>query len=408
MSFPVSYMGTKRTLAPIVADIISQCPKGPLLDLFSGMCAVGSAVGATRPIWCNDIQQFAATVASALFTAQSLPPASIDAADSSYGYYSKNKEELEKRFGFLLDAERKAFKSEKTSQMKGITDESSLIRNSPKFERERRLLAEGKKTFPYRLFSNTFAGGYLGLEQCIQVDSIRFSVDTLFKNKELKEDEYRWMLLALCHTVCKVSTTTGHFAQYLKLKESNKQRYISQRTRSVWKEWLYSFDDLIPVGSRKWRTSNKVFCKDSNQLLNQLYRRENVPSVIYADPPYTNDQYSRFYHLYETLLFYDYPKTSGVGLYRQDRFISNFSLKTKVTEAFDNLIKRCAMLGCNLVLSYPNNGILGDSKNSLILMLKKHFRSVEIAKLINHHHSSLGASKGAEKYPVTEIIFWAR
>ena len=29
------------------------------------------------------------------------------------------------------------------------------------------------------------------------------------------------------------------------------------------------------------------------------------PAIIYADPPYTDDQYSRFYHLYETALLYD-------------------------------------------------------------------------------------------------------
>lgn len=40
----ISYMGTKRPLAPLVADLASDCQPGPCLDLFAGMCAVGPGV----------------------------------------------------------------------------------------------------------------------------------------------------------------------------------------------------------------------------------------------------------------------------------------------------------------------------------------------------------------------------
>ena len=57
MPSKVSYLGTKRKIASRVAALIEESPSGPLLDLFSGICAVGSAVAPSRQIWCNDIQR---------------------------------------------------------------------------------------------------------------------------------------------------------------------------------------------------------------------------------------------------------------------------------------------------------------------------------------------------------------
>ena len=84
-----------------------------------------------------------------------------------------------------------------------------------------------------------------------------------------------------------------------------------------------------PIGSAGWRSRNRVFAQDANSLLAELCHLPDRPAVIYADPPYTDDQYSRYYHLYETLLYYDYPEALGTGRYRPDRFRSQYSLKTR-------------------------------------------------------------------------------
>ena len=89
-----------------------------------------------------------------------------------------------------------------------------------------------------------------------------------------------------------------------------------------------------------------------------LYKRNERPAIIYADPPYTSDHYSRYYHLYETLLLYDYPSSEATGRYRPDRFFSRYSIKTEVEAAMDRLIADCAKIGSRLVLSYPERGLL--------------------------------------------------
>ena len=74
MGVGISYMGTKKILAPIVATVVNDGRDGAMLDAFAGMCAVGQSVGIRRQVWNNDIQKFAATVAKALFTSTEVPP----------------------------------------------------------------------------------------------------------------------------------------------------------------------------------------------------------------------------------------------------------------------------------------------------------------------------------------------
>ena len=89
MTLQVRYMGTKREIAPTVAQIIDDGPKGPLLDLFSGVCAIGSAVAPARQVWSNDAQLFSATVARAFFVSQELPPNFDAIADIARPFYKK-------------------------------------------------------------------------------------------------------------------------------------------------------------------------------------------------------------------------------------------------------------------------------------------------------------------------------
>ncbi|WP_413816507.1 DNA adenine methylase, partial [Pigmentiphaga sp.] len=55
MPLPVSYMGTKRQLAAFVSELVERSSPGPMLDVFAGMCAVGSAVAPKRQVWTNDL-----------------------------------------------------------------------------------------------------------------------------------------------------------------------------------------------------------------------------------------------------------------------------------------------------------------------------------------------------------------
>ena len=405
MTLQVSYMGTKRSLASHVAEIIQDRPPGPMLDLFSGICAVSAAVAPDRQVWCNDIQHFAATVATAFFTSPTSPIHFDDVADEAHGIFQKNALALEDRFATQLREERRALHSESIEAIRALEHLMPYVATNTRLEQERIRRARTPSLTPYQLFTTTFSGTYFGLKQCVQVDSIRYAVDQMLESSFLDTRQHTWMCLALCQAVSKVATTTGHFAQYTRVKDSTLKRFLAQRRRSIWSEWLRAIHQISPVGTPTWRSNNRVYSSDAKALLLHLRRTGQEPAVIYADPPYTRDQYSRYYHLYETLLRYDYPTSHFTGRYRPDRFSSQYSRKTEVGPAIEGLIENAANLGSRLVLSYPERGLLPRSRETITELLRKHFGKSNFITTFDHYHSSLGGSKGMEKYPVRELIF---
>ena len=390
-------MGTKRAIADRVAAIVQEGPPGPLLDLFSGVCAVGSAVAPSRQVWCNDAQLFASTVATAFFASPVLPIRAEDADGLARGPYLHNYRALEERFSACLRAESLALESGNFEQLKLLETSMPDVAASPSLESERAHLALDPTQRPYRLFTITFSGSYMGLRQCIQVDSLRYAADSLRGAGQLSAHQHRWLCLALCQAASKVATTTGHFAQYVRVKETTTRRFVAQRRRSIWYEWLRAIFSLSPVGTHGWRARNRVFRGDANQLVRNLRDDGQLPAVVYADPPYTSDHYSRYYHLYETLLLYDYPKSVATGRYRPNRFVSRFSTKTQVESALRQLIEDCSKLESRLILSYPQHGLLPNSTAVITSMLDQYFGGTVTINKITHFHSSLGRFQGAAK-----------
>lgn len=406
MNVAVSYMGTKRQLATEVAKVASNSSSnGPLLDLFSGMCSVAREVSDGRTVWCNDTQVYANSLATAEFCS------ARDAIDFHTvvslvePLYFLNISKLEKRFSRELENELTALTSKKLSSLRRYMGRVPNIATDAELERERRRLKTKPDTKPYRLLSITFGASYFSLRQCSEFDSIRFASDALLSSHQIDPETHRWMVLALCQAASRVSNTTGHFAQYLKPNPRNMSRIVSQFVRSGWDAWIEALQNCRPRGSASWRSSNRAFLGDANQLLTDLKAENLVPGVVYADPPYKADQYSRYYHLYETIILYDYPNSTGVGRYRDERFASHYSQKTNVNDALENLVFLSSQLGSDLILSYPSNGILKGGSAEVLKILRRHYPHSNIAYDTEYQHSSLGASKGFEKHKVREFVY---
>lgn len=262
---------------------------------------------------------------------------------------------------------------------------------------------------PFRLFTLTFAWGYVGLRQAIQIDSIRYAIDRAVRAHRLSAAQGRWALLSLVQAVSCSASTPGHFAQYLRGDTPRSLgRVVLQRRRDVWGQFLGEASRLRGYGTPDWRATNRVFRSDALQIWKALRRASFANGVVYADPPYSKDHYSRYYHVLETLVRYDYPDASGVGRYRPDRFTTPFSLKTRVHAAFDTLCEGVAATGSFLVLSYPSNGLLSTSPGGpLRTIMSRHFAFVELSFTHTTRHSTLGARHGRANNPVDELVFMA-
>jgi adenine-specific DNA-methyltransferase len=403
MTLAIKYMGTKRQLAPRVADAVATGRDGIFLDAFSGMASLGQAIGDTRAVWANDAQRYAFAVAQSLFASKDPPFSATAAVDLLHDLFRKNFSALEDRFQTKLAREDVFFDSSTFAEARKNWADIGI----PSDDRAPAHLRQKPSTFEYRLFSVLYGNTYIGVRQAAEVDSLCYALDAACKRHEISEDQRRWGLVGLGAAMLKVATTTGHFAQFLSLKSTNFKRYIAARRRSIWTEWIEQIQELSPIGSKAWRQKNRCFNLDAIALLQTLRRYKYRPAVVYADPPYTEDHYSRYYHLLETLMLYDYPKVAGVGRYRPGRFQSSFSIKSKCADSFDRFIEGCSTIGAELLLSYPENGLLHKVGVDPADALRKHYRSVSVMYFADHMHSTLGASKGGATAPVREILYRA-
>ncbi len=227
----------------------------------------------------------------------------------------------------------------------------------------------------YSFFRKTYSDTYFSEKQCIDIDSLRYAIGKL--SDPARKNLY---LFALMGAMCKVQSTPGHFAQYMPATHA---RIIPLRNMDLLKEFydkcdLYS--DLVFTDKE-----NKAFCRDYHELLNSGCCRD--ADTIYLDSPYTREQYSRFYHILETLVRYDDPGVSYKAKYRNDRFQSRFCYKSTVKDEFEAVFRYCRENSVNLVVSYSDRGLLDISE--LDRLAKAYFSSADL-QYIDYQHSTQG------------------
>jgi len=176
----------------------------------------------------------------------------------------------------------------------------------------------------------------------------------------------------------------------------------------VWSTFLCAQDLVKPVGNVKWRASNKSYNSESLQLLDSLIEKRKEIAVVYADPPYTQDHYSRYYHLLDTLVLYDYPRVTAKARYRPDRLASAFGLRSRVANALDRLVRSSYELGSDIILSYPVGGLASKVGIDIVDVVKRHYCKLDVVRAVAHQHSTMGASKGNVRSNVSEQIIMAR
>ena len=265
--------------------------------------------------------------------------------------------------------------------------------------------------FPYCLITHYFANAYFGLRQAIELDSIRYSIDRVvaeYENDETSGTLQSLLLAGLLSVASTMSSAPGHFAQY-------QRRFSVRNARRTWTKrrekipWTMFCErvrylvterppSLIKACNGDWRIALK---NCGNTLQNGI---SNF-TTVYADPPMSDFQYSRFYHVLNTICLYDYPKSRYKGLYRDNRFSSKFSLRGRAYAEMKDFIRSVAKAGKQLVLTYKPNGIIPlHNIYSLMDTYYKHtlILSYEVV------HSSQGRKRLKTPAITYEIMFVGR
>ncbi|HEY5262031.1 MAG TPA: DNA adenine methylase [Solirubrobacteraceae bacterium] len=407
----IRYMGNKVALSGRVASLVAAMPPDrPLVDLFSGMCSVAGAVAPSgRRVMVNDIQQYARLVASCLITASGPPPTPSVAAEALWLGYDDNLAALTDRFDAALREERHILESPSAEAYHRVQRAWRHIGNDDALASEAQRQREHPEG-PRRVATLTFAWGYFGLRQAIELDSLRAGIDVATSRGVLTASQAAWCRLALLQVASRVASTPGHFAQFLRGNSpAAMSRVIRSRRRSVRTGFFEDLAVLRPFGTVAWRRRNHVLTLDAVQLWPALDAVVPDPAIFYADPPYSKEHYSRFYHVLETLERYDYPPAEGLGRYRPDRFATPLGTRRGVVPSLNAICSQIAARDGCLLLSYPSSGLLTrDLGVDPYDLLATHFRDVELAICEEHLHSTLGARHGDAQRQVTEYVWIAQ
>jgi adenine-specific DNA methylase len=461
-------MGAKTRLTDaILAAVEEAAPRGEtVLDLMSGTAVVSQALAPRYRVVANDVQAYASTIAAAYLVHT---PASrrilsrLDLERDLGARYRENEDVILDMLGPAVAVE-DAFLEAYGFAPSGVDANSDdrrratrrvprdpaerarayrafALSGTPAFLEERDVAVTGvfrgakaifqretiaarradPRTFPYLLASSYYPNVYLGVRQAIAVDSLRYAIDGLTgRGAATKRTHY---LAALLHAASVTTSATSHFCQPRGLvRDSEVKAVLTRRSFDIRARMAgFAAEIAATVAATSTRSGNAARTGDWREAYADWDRIG--ADVVYADPPYTSDNYSRFYHALEVFTRYDYPElevirghtTKGRYPLRIHRHQSAFCFKRGIEAEFEALISETARRGAALVLSYgEENGLLlktwrgrGDSKaralRRLADLVRGSYRDVEI-----HKQRLLHSGQGDSNRTVTELLIVAK
>ena len=434
------YLGIKtKLLEPIKIAIDNVTPaNGGVIDLFAGSSTVAQYLMNDYTVYANDYQAYSYIAAKALIEYHSADTISALDLQVVFGkYYDKNKAELSKRFATPLAKEKELLDKIGDTYFGDIFDEftdyfnhsayAGHIENAHKVfldcatyfsSNEIAKYRADFKRFPYSLFTLYYGNPYFSMHQCIEVDSIKYSIDKLLENNEITEELHSIYLSFLIYCLNLIVISVGdHFAQPQKIKPvqadlSGERDAINLRERKkiigkkrtlvqdLYKEKFEDYKQNYVSGSK----ANKAFNSDYKLLLaDPSFKALNI-STAYIDPPYTNAHYSRFYHIPETLVRYDYPEINFFGRYRTDRYQSGFCIKSQALEEFRTLLRLCKENSFNAVISYSDTAQCILTIDDITAVCKEYYQQNVIIDNIAHMYRNFGQKPNrvlAKEYIIT-------
>ena len=408
----IHYLGSKlRSLEFIKKTIDELDPsKNGVCDLFSGSGVVSHYLGQDRHIISSDIQNYSTVICKAL-----LNPV-VDNFISSFVTKLKREKIIElelKKFKKIINFEHQILnrKTVNISKVCNFIENCSIYNfineKNIKIDKElNEILLETikilKKDSQNYIITKYYGGLFFSFKQSISLDAILNQINIL-------SPKYRDFLLAsLLSTASDLVNTVGkQFAQPIRPRDkSNKPKsgLINQlqKDRNLdviinFEKWLNKYSNI--KNRNKGHQVFKLDFKDTLEKINEKIK------IVYADPPYTRDHYSRFYHVLETISLSDNPTVSKTkiggkyknrrGMYRENRHQSDFCIRSKALKAFEYLFNKVSKKKKILLLSYSPYDLNKKSHprvvtlNALEKLAKKYFNSVDIKSIGKFTHSKL-------------------
>lgn len=348
----LNYQGSKnnlrgflyRNLRPYLQD------GKAVFDIFSGSAAVSNLFRDEYPVYANDAEAYASILARAVLKQAPSDPNLPKEVEEAFPEVWKA---LSAPVEYFLEEEQKSLEAQDFPGLQALygvyptvwNERVSPITGGP-------LTVEGlREKGGHVLFTTYYASNYYGIRQALEIDCLIRLIHTRFS--DWSDSLYACLFYAMKETVF---SKDGHMAQPLS-PEKNQTKLFTQRGKPVLELFLKKLREHTALRAPRYREENQVFHADFEELLTPE-RFQNV-GLVYADPPYTDMQYSRYYHLLNIAANYDYPALTRTGkggftkgLYTEGRYQSKLSQRREAKKSLEKLISFCAETGTNLALSY--------------------------------------------------------
>lgn len=338
------FIGCKTLLLENIKEVIDE--KAPhaetLCDIFSGTSTVARYFKQWYEVYSNDV----------LFFSYVLQKSTIENDETP--------------------------KFEKLANELGISDPIDYFNNMDIKEME--ILDQEK-----RFFQNTYAPKgermYVTDENALRIDFARNTVEEWKNSQYISENEYYYLVACIVEGIPFVSNISGTYGAFHK----------------TWERRSHKKYELIRLDVTQNGKNNKCFNRDGVELVKEI-----EGDILYIDPPYNGRQYLPNYHVLETAAKYDFPEVRGVtGQRSYEGQKSDFCLKTKVVDAFSNLIENAKFR--HIILSYSTDGLMAVEQIEEVM---KKYGKADTFKIYWIPYRRYKSRKQQEKKELKEMLVY--
>ena len=332
----MKYMGSKRAmlqngLSEVLATEARSAAR--IVDLFCGSGSVSwfAATTLKKPVLAYDLQQYAVTVAASVV--KRLQPQHAPTVSDLW----------------LSRAARTQ------SQLRGWSQAWELDHAPVCMATWRRSAQEMCSTdgdSESSLIWRCYGGHYFSPTQALSLDAMLLSLPDEIELREL-------CLAATIIAASRCVASPGHTAQPFKATRTA-ERYL----RQAWRRdpFHYAREALKELCARYAFEIGDAVVADANHISKSL----RSDDLVFVDPPYSAVQYSRFYHVLETIARGTCGDVEGEGRYPppEERPNSCYSRKDSSRQAIQELLRILSANGCTVILTFPqtvcSNGLSGE------------------------------------------------
>ena len=370
----MKYMGSKRyLLGSGLGDLISSrlVNAKRFVDPFCGSGAVVKYVAGRfdGEIVAGDLQEYAVVLAKAVIgRTRKLDP-----------------ERLERKW--IKHAQKRLLKSRQ--YIEAVQLESRFCEDLARWvEASRLLCSQASRIGP---IWGAYGGHYYSPRQAIVFD---YLLRYLPKNQV----DRNVCLAAMIVAATRCAASPGHTAQPFQPTETASAFIKAAWNLDAINACLRAVQEIAPLHA-------KVKGQATSENAVALVSDAREGDLVLVDPPYSGVQYSRFYHVLETIARGYWREVSGVGRYPslRERPHSAFCNATQSEKALEELLSVLSLRGATVIVTFPkgecSNGLSGDK---VIGIAKKWFTIAPASRIHEHvvtgKFSTLGGNNKVNKH----------